>query len=638
MSARHWLFFGAVVLVIVPRGFPAGTSLPLGSGGFAPSGTGEDLLRVVFTPETQILTIKTAASIHGQYEIRIEADGLKKLERGEDVNEPGEIYLPAQKNQAVGSGRPDAAEIIFFFNDLRGAEDWDLVLQFAPKISGTWKLNGRFSPVGGELQSEIVIPVSKLEDGENLFYFRGSSLDLPKLYYRLTLPEPCGHGSNGVRVARKEWAGRVALHRRWGDGKSEVMAEVDVAGPVSVEKRIELPAHWWEDKAILTESALAVGRSLLHSQIQQEDSFFSGGFNVVYDETHRSYRMSHWLWAWGPSISFLLDLAKLESATAAGLSMDFRAAALAAGERSLQFGVKDPRHPAYGVSTVRWEPSRATLQGWAEYVSTADSLFLAGWGWMPLYRETNNRAYLERTAGLVAAAERLLNEYPVVPQDWIVERNRWTAHTLDESVFGLIGFCELYQATGSAEVRAAGGRYMDSHLKHMARGSGLLTRGWLRDKDEGFWDPDIKGHAWVMEGYLDAYRLAGDRKYRELALQLAAQVRSCQSPDGSWSYQFKLAGATDPADDKATAIWAYLFYELYGISRDPLHLAAARRALGWCLRHQYHGEDVNLAGAIFNSNSMIYVRRRPMTILYSTTFFGLALLKELALPVEAPQG
>jgi hypothetical protein len=28
---------------------------------------------------------------------------------------------------------------------------------------------------------------------------------------------------------------------------------------------------------------------------------------------------------------------------------------------------------------------------------------------------------------------------------------------------------------------------------------------------------------------------------------------------------------------------------------------------------------------------MAYVRRRPMTILYSTTFFGLALLEELAL-------
>jgi hypothetical protein len=50
------------------------------------------------------------------------------------------------------------------------------------------------------------------------------------------------------------------------------------------------------------------------------------------------------------------------------------------------------------------------------------------------------------------------------------------------------------------------------------------------------------------------------------------------------------------------------------------------------LRHQYRGEDPNLDGGLFHENNMAYVRRRPMTILYGTTFFGLALLEELALP------
>ncbi len=98
---------------------------------------------------------------------------------------------------------------------------------------------------------------------------------------------------------------------------------------------------------------------------------------------------------------------------------------------------------------------------------------------------------------------------------------------------------------------------------------------------------------------------------------------------------FQKPGAADPRDDKGTAIWAYLFYEVYRITRDPAHLAAARRALGWCLRHQQHSDDPHVDGAILNANAMAYIRHRPLTILYSTTFFGLALLEELALPAAA---
>jgi hypothetical protein len=341
--------------------------------------------------------------------------------------------------------------------------------------------------------------------------------------------------------------------------------------------------------------------------------------------------MSNWIWAWGPSIDFLLRLSKTEAAQSAGLAPQFRSAALAAAEKSLQFEVTDPAHEAFGVSTVRWEPSRATPQGWAEYISTADSLFMAGWGWMSAYAETGEPVFLERMKSLVTAAEGLMGNYPVIPQDWIVERKRWTPHTLDESVFGTIGFRRLYEVTQSERVAAAGQRFLDSHLKHMGREGGLLARAWMRDEDKEIWDPDIKGHAWVIEGYLDAHRLSGDEKYLKLARELAERVIDCQSPDGSWTYLFKKAASGDPVDDKGTAIWAYLFYDLYKSTKNPDHLAAGRRALGWCLRHQYRGKDPNLDGAILHENSMAYVRRRPMTILYTTTFFGQALLEELAL-------
>jgi hypothetical protein len=250
---------------------------------------------------------------------------------------------------------------------------------------------------------------------------------------------------------------------------------------------------------------------------------------------------------------------------------------------------------------------------------------------MSAYAATKQPVYVQRMESLVDAAERLMGEYPVIPQDWIVERRRWTPHTLDESLFGTIGFRRLHEAKGSPRVADAGRRFLESHLQHMGRESGLLARAWLRDENRDIWDADIKGHAWVIEGYLDGYRLSGDAKYLALARTLAAKVISCQGVDGSWTYLFKRPEAGDAIDDKGTAIWAYLFYDLHRVTRDPQYLDVARRALGWCLRQQYRGDDPNLDGAIYHPCSMAYVRRRPMTVLYTTTFFGLALLQELEL-------
>lgn len=609
--------------------------LALGLCSLASAAESAKALHVIFLPQEQRLDVKAVGLDQGSYEVTIETDGLTKVETGDDVNEPGIIYLPPPKGQATEGAAKPVAENVFFFNDLATADGWELVVQFDPDAAGTWKLNGRLSPLVGAMQAEVIVPVEALEHGENLLHIRGEDLRVPKMFFRKRVETSGGEWAEALQVTHAAWNGRVRLLRA-AKGEGTLVAEQVVTTPAPAAARATtLGERWWEDRAALDQAALAVGRSLLNSQVQDPGSLFNGGFNLVYDPQHQSHRMAHWLWAWGPSIDFLIELSKRESARANGAAGKFRAVALAAGERSLQFEMTDPNHPAYGVSTVRWEPSRATPLGWAEYLSTADSLFLAGWGWMSLHRETGRAEFLERTKSLVAAAERLMDRYPVVPQDWIIERNTWTPHTLDESVFGMIGFRRLFEATGSSEVAASGRRFLDSHLKHMGRESGLLARAWMREEDKEIWDPDIKGHAWVIEGYLDAHQFSGDTKYLRLADELAQKVMDCQADDGSWTYLFTKPKPGDPIDDKGTAIWAFLFYDLYKRSKNPEHLAAGRRALGWCLRQQYHGDDPNLRGAIFHPNSMAYVRRRPMSILYTTTFFGHALLQELALQESA---
>lgn len=587
-------------------------------------------LQARFSPDERVLEIAVTDNRgNGARELRLETDGLTKVELGADVGEPGIIYLPLPKGVATEDESKKGAENVFFFNELSAPENWELVVSFEENARGTWKLNGRFSKWGGEIAPQVVIPAAQLEPGENLLHVRSATLRPPTMYFRRTIE--AGEATVRVALTSPEWGGRVTLWERGDAGSWARRGETVVTPRPATRTPLRVSETWWEDRGLVNEAALAVGSNLLAAQVREPGSFFEGGFHLVYDPTRRAHRMAHWVWAWGPAIDLLFALAGGESAQAAGLDGAFRAAAIAAAERSLSYGMNDPQHPAHGVSTVRWEPSRATPNGWAEYISTADSLFLAGWGWMSAYRETGRPEFLERTKLLVSAAERLMDRYPVVPQDWIVERDDWTPHTLDESVFGMIGFRRLFEATGERAVARAGTRFLDSHLEHMGRESGLLMRAWMREEDKEIWDPDIKGHAWVIEGYLDAYRLSGDTRYLTLADQLARRVIECQAEHGGWTYLFKKPQDDDPIDDKGTAIWAYLFYDLHKSTKNPAHLAAARRALGWCLRHQYRGDDPNLDGGIFNENSMAYVRRRPMTILYSTTFFGLALLEELAL-------
>lgn len=593
-------------------------------------------LEVDFDARQRRVNITVSNLTENQYELRLETPGLSELETGDDVNEPGIIYLPPREGPISLEEKPVAtspAENIFFFNDLADAPQWILAVHYNPSARGTWKLNGRFSDAGGNLAPVITLPVLALEHGENLLHIRSDTLQVPRMYFRQRVPEG-RQFTTSFDVGHSNWTGTVSLMRLAPAREAMLVRRASLAGVESERREIAVQERWWLRRDDIVGSAISVGRNILNAQVTNPRSMFHNGFNLVYDQERKSYRMPHWLWAWGPSIALLLDLEKLPESRPSGMAQRFRDAALAAGKRSLEFGMNEPKHPARGVSTVRWEPSRAVPNGWVEYISTADSLFLAGWGWMSLYNLTNDPVFLDRTKLLVAAAERLMKQYPVIPQDWVVQRDRWTPHTLDESVFGMVGFRELHAATQSSAVADGGRRFLDSHLEHMGRESGLLERAWMREEDRAIWDPDIKGHAWVIEGYLDAHRLSGDIKYLELARMLAERVMDCQHEDGSWAILFKKPGPDDPRDDKGTAIWAYMFYLTYRETGDERHLAAARRAAGWCLRHQYRGEDPHLDGGILNTNSMAYVQRRAMTILYSTTFFGLALLEELKLARE----
>lgn len=573
------------------------------------------------------LAITVAPELPAGAELRLIPDDLARPESAGEIRFAGEIYLPTNADVP----RPDLPGSVYaFLHRLRSTEGWDLAMSFPPHARGRWQLNGAFARRAGAIAPAVVVPSAALLPGENILHVAGWALPPPLLFYRHRLDRTDG---DPVRVALAPHVpgGRVELRAGAALDAPLLASATFAAAPAAVEAPAAEPARL-DQRERLIAAAVATGKNLLRARVPAGDARCADGFYLVYDATHGAWRVPHWIWAWGPAIRLLLDLERALPPDADAPRAEFRAAAIAAGRRSLEFEVTDPEHPAHGLSRVRWELSPDTPEGTIEYASAADSLFLAGWAWIPLHRLTGDERFLAHARDLVAGTQRLMGQYPVVPQDWVTERRRWTPHTLDESAFGLVGFRELYADTGDASVRETGGRFMDSLREHMRRDGCFLQRGWLRDEDRGFWDPDVKGHLWVLEGYVDAWQLTGRNRYRDLALALADRIAAAQGADGSWGHLFVVPDDATPRDERAIAIGAWLFYRLHALTGDARHLATARRALTWCLDHQYLGADPDLYGAIPRDAGMAYLGPRRLTVLYATTFFGLALLEELKLP------
>ena len=70
------------------------------------------------------------------------------------------------------------------------------------------------------------------------------------------------------------------------------------------------------------------------------------------------------------------------------------------GHATLRKQILDPSHPAYGV-----------LRTSSSVASTVDTLFLVGWGWMPLYKATGDRLYVDAAEKVAEAAKRLIREF-----------------------------------------------------------------------------------------------------------------------------------------------------------------------------------------------------------------------------------
>ena len=506
------------------------------------------------------------------------------------------------------------------------------VARFDTAIESQYTVNGAFFPEVRSLQGDrIVMPTSQLQQWENSLYLQPAPVPVTAFYLAEEVSGTTGRLQQAYRVLAPGWEGQVVVYRlpqREEIFRAEVTAPPTAAGPARG------PVGDLSPERLLA-SLQATAAFTLRCQDRSPHSPVENGLNLFYDLDARTFRRPQWVWGWGPSIKLLLACAALPEV---GLPADsLLRAAREIGEASLGLQEADPSHPAYGIITSRWSENKGTLLengGFEHYYSIADAQFLAGWGWIPLYEATGDVRYLDGVKRLTETTGKLTQAFDIIPMDYLVRAGRWKDYALNEQGFGTEGINELYRVDPDPAYVSIGDAYMQMLLAKFDTEEGIWNRKYLIDAAEKVPTAyHCRGTGWAMEGLVAAYELTRKPLYLAKARKMADVLCAYQLENGSWSYSIK---DRDPAEisEKGTALWSLLLYKLYRHTQDPVYLAAARRALGWCLDHQYTGPDPLAQGALVGISRQSGVVYRPwfrLACSYTSGFFGLAVLEELAL-------
>jgi hypothetical protein len=527
--------------------------------------------------------------------------------------------------------------------------------------SASYSVNGLFRDNLRQALATGVVPASELEHWENAVFVEGDGCVPVRFALELTLPAADGKIEHDFTVLSAQWSGTIEA--------------VDDGGNVLVRSKV-LPPRWMPparavDSSISRGTLLASLEDtlgyLLRSQNTNPGSRTFNGLYLFYDHDAQTFRTSHWNWAWGPSVRLFLDSRKYASELQGTSVAHLEKVAHEVGEAGLRFQINDPGSPADGFAIVRWSPGlrnqRQTeyvspsspdfpVDGWAPshagehfvrgfeaYVSPADALFTAGWGWMPLYRELGDRRFFDATQRMVAATDALLQKYEVVPQDMPVAVNQWTDYTREEAGFGMVGLAEFGKATGSVEDRAIGERYIDALLSKLERPDGLWNRHWWRsgNRQTGC-EYKSRSLGWATMGLLSSHELSPERGYLDKAARLADHFVALQKPEGYWGLVINKPIEETEISVKGTSLWSMLLYQLHAATGEEKYLIAGRKALGWLLAQQYRGDDSDGYGGLISCSAFSgvdYRRWFKLSCSYSSSFFGLAVLQELALQTES---
>lgn len=507
------------------------------------------------------------------------------------------------------------------------------VLKINCHEAGEYSFNGNFRPETHPVEPEIRVPADLLEHWENSVLLDPKSNTIESFYLAIGLPVSDARATFAFETLRDDWSGRICIHDA---DTQELIAEQlskPSPGPSIVPPEVDSDSR-------LRDSLSWTLKYVLGCRNTKPDSPTSGGLHLLYDLAARTRLRSDWPWSWGPSANLLYG-----ASSVAGLDLGVDEAALkqagiAVAEATLKQRVDDPDHPAFGIMRTTNEPGSIHAHGFVNKASCSDTLYLAGWTWMPFYRNTGDERFLEASKLVVLAAERLMDqaEGGMLPQAFRMKEQTWIMNMFFETSMGLKGLAEVYRETGDDHHREIMIRVVERLLDTFQTEDGLWqAMQYGQTGTVSTCNFFTKSFGYIVEGLMAVHDVAPDRGYLERAEVIAEHIVGAQDLDGSWPVRWDRPAEEVGVSDKATSLWALLFLQLHKQTGKDQYRDTGMRALRWCMDNQYFGDDEAARGGIVGRSwpsGIIYRHWFDMITTYTMAWFGLALVEALALEGE----
>lgn len=560
-----------------------------------------------------------------------------RSERNHDMSYYHQIH-PDFSDVTATNSHPDW-NIFYPVVDVFPSSDLKAFVKFKNYQDSKYSINGMFFqekfPINGHI---IELNPDQLFHWENSLHLDSAVGPVEDFYVTGKAKVQNGEINHIIQLFTRQWSGTVTLYFE-SQGTKKVInhrIELEKKENSDIFHLASYKGKGLDQKRLLASLSASIQYNLNSRNTSSNDPV-KGGLYLFYDLAAQTYRRPTWLWSWGPSIKMMLEATNYPEINHHFTRAQLYEVSTKIGETTLRFQNTIENHPARGIITSRWSESKnmqVYKHDYEEFYNIADALFLAAWGLIPIYKHTGDDRFLSAVEKMVLSTKRIMDQHEIIPMDYMQRHGQWKNHAIDEQGFGLEGINELYQLTKEKEIQEIGYRYMNMLLPKLEHESGLWNRAWIIDIAE-FRQPagNTRGQGWAMEGLLAFIELSQDDAYVNKAVKMAEVLMEFQLQNGAWSVNFTEKNEKDICE-KATALWSHLFYRLFHVTHEERHLQAARRALNWCLEHQYDGDDVHAYGSIPWSSStsgVIYRKGFPLACNYTTGFFGLAVMEELTL-------